>query len=197
MKQDTHYNMSHPASPTGSHGSNQSGWDYSTPSVALSPTSTVDYSSDGASYDTVKKSGTDQIRERGAAIRALALLDSTLQPDYKQPKSPLAKTARQAAAEKHEAYTKEKRETKRIIRELQKRNPPPGVTKRLVVEKPLEKMATSTRKVDKRVNAEDADETVAELKCQLERDMEKEATERALKMINFVSEIGSEGFQII
>jgi hypothetical protein len=186
--------MNHPVSPTGSHGSYQSCWEYSTPSLALSPTSTVDYSSDGASYDTVTKSGTDQIRERGAGIRALALLDSTLQPDYKKPASPHAKTARQAAIENHEAYTKEKRETKRIVRELKNNNPPPGVTKRIIAEKPLEKMATTTRKVDKRVNSEESAETVAELKCQLERDTEQWATKRALKMVD---SFASKGFHII
>jgi hypothetical protein len=145
---------------------------------------------DDTSHSGIEKSETDKIRERGATIRAHALLERALQPAR-------LKTARQAAEEKYQAELKEKRAVKKVLYDLKKNNPTAGIVKKLVVEKPLETMATSTRRVDKFAKAMEDPESVEKQKCTLVREMENDAKMRALQMVDFIHEEGSEGFQII
>jgi hypothetical protein len=177
-----------------SHGSEKS-----LPSNTLSPRSTI---VDSADVNTVaafegQKSETYLLRERGATIRANTLLENTLQPIHKAPKAQAPKTARQAATERYETRKKEKYEAKKIIMEIKKNNPPPGITKKLVVEKPLELRATSTRKSKKSEEEDDCAETIQEMKCTLTREIEKEATSKALELVELVKENCADKFMIV
>ncbi|KAI2498165.1 hypothetical protein MHU86_16308 [Fragilaria crotonensis] len=177
--------MTRPISPTNGDGSQQASWSYNTSSLTRSPTSTME----DTSYSGIENPKLIS-SVRGATIRAHALLERTLQPAR-------LKTARQAAEEKYQADLKEKRAVKKILYDLKKSNPTAGIVKKLVVEKPLETMATSTRRVDKFAKAMEDPESVAKQKCTLVREMENDAKMRALQMVDFIHEEGSEGFQII
>ena len=173
-----------PTSPAISGGTQQGSWDDNTASVALSPTSTIDYSSGGG----IGRSETGKPLERGAVIRANALLEQILLPSHKTTYPAFVKTVSQK---------KETWEAKKFRYEMDLANAHPGITKKLVADKPLESMATSTRKVNKHAKAMEGPESVEKQKCILDRAMEKEAKMRALKMVDFIQENGNEGFQII
>jgi hypothetical protein len=250
------YPMTPPISPQSNHGAPQTSWDYnSTPAGTLSPTSTAGYSDSREGIEVYEKSEIEQQRERGAAIKAMALLnkneggqvyksenaqnrergaaikamallnkneggqvyksensqnhergvtmkamtllDRNFGADHKETEPQGATTARQAASQRYNQKKKEKKEAKAFIYEMKNGNPAPGVTKKLTVEKGLEKMATSSRKVNRFFKATQDPETVAGMKCQLDLDKEKEATRKALNLLVLVSENGGEGFEII
>ena len=219
--------MTPPISPQSNHGAPQTSWDYnSTPAGTLSPTSTAGYSDSREGIEVYEKSEIEQQRERGAAIKAMALLNKNeggqvyksensqnhergvtmkamtllnrnFGADHKETEPQGATTARQAASQRYNQKKKEKKEAKAFIYEMKNGNPAPGVTKKLTVEKGLEKMATSSRKVNRFFKATQDPETVAGMKCQLDLDKEKEATRKALNLLVLVSENGGEGFEII
>ena len=130
-------------------------------------------------------------------MKAMTLLDRNFGADHKETEPQGATTARQAASQRYNQKKKEKKEAKAFIYEMKNGNPAPGVTKKLTVEKGLEKMATSSRKVNRFFKATQDPETVAGMKCQLDLDKEKEATRKALNLLVLVSENGGEGFEII
>jgi hypothetical protein len=184
--------MTRPTSPTNSIGAQQTPWGYNA-SLTRSPTSTMDCQSDGG----IEKSGTDKLRERGASIKAITLLEQTIRPLHPGMQPARVKTARQAAEEKYQAELREKRAVKKVLYDLKKSNPTSGIVKKLVVDKPLETMATSTRRVDKFAKAMEDPESVGKQKCLMVREMENHAKFRALEMVDFIHENGDEGFQII
>ena len=158
----------------------------------ISLMSTMDCNRDSG----IERSETAELRARGATIRANSLLEKTITP-HRAANLENLRTVRRAAEENHNAYKKEKRETKKIVNELKKANPHPGIVKKLVAEKPLEKMATSTRKVNKRAKAMEDPESVEKQKCAVLREMERDSQMRALKMVDIIREEGNEGLRII
>jgi hypothetical protein len=126
---------------------------------------------------------TERIRQRLSDIRGKALRENYSDNVQKHTKESHSKTIRQVATEKYEARKKEKGEINRIIQDLKKANPHPGKKKMLVPEKPLEQMATSTRRNSFDDREKDR-ENLELMKCQLIRDMEVEATSKALDLID-------------
>jgi hypothetical protein len=115
------------------------------------------------------KSSTDVYRQRGANIRALALLEVEITGTIQNPKA-------QAAAKKGEREREEKMEQKvRLKKEKEafaKRGPV------LVAKK-----AETTRKVKPSSEEDVGIETIAEMKCQLDLDREEQAKYKALSLL--------------
>lgn len=125
--------------------------------------------------------------ERGANMRALRLLDNAIAGEAHRPKHPQplrtgGKTARQAANEKYEKEKEERHRFQAMLKDV-KKHEKESQPKKLVSEKKMEKMATTTRKI--KVKPEDVrdPETVAGMKCELDIEREKHAEKIALKLV--------------
>lgn len=158
-----------PASPPHAYSQQQS--------VQRSPVSPAQSASsyDGENDASIPKSATDIVRQRGANMRALALLEVEVTgqaPATAKPTSAL--TARQAAIARHE----EKKRLARVNKEKEIfGNPEP------VLIAPTKKLAETTRKVKKMTDEERGMETVADFKCQMDLDLEQQAKMKALRLL--------------
>lgn len=120
--------------------------------------------------------------ERGANKKALQLLDITV-ADVTPAPAKSSKTVRQAMLEDYEQKKLEKLKTKDMIKAVKMHEKETRPVK-LVAEKKLEKMATTTRKTKRRPEDVRDPDTVAGMKSELEIEKAKEAEEKALKMMD-------------
>lgn len=120
--------------------------------------------------------------ERGANMKALLLLDKTVAGVAPAPTTGV-KTARQAISEQYEKRKQEKRNAKNMVKAVKMYDKETRPAK-LVAEKKLEKMATTTRKIKIRPEDVRDPDTVAGMKSELEVENEKDAKEKALKMMD-------------
>jgi len=95
---------------------------------------------------------------------------------------PMPKTARAAAAELYEIRQAEKTRVKIMVKEIKKQLPAKNIQKKLVVERPLESRATG-----RAVHVETDDEMLIEW-CQLDKDRQKDAARKALRMVEDVGD---------
>jgi hypothetical protein len=133
----------------------------------------------------VIKSDVDMERESMAENRALRLMDRAVgaKPQVRSSTAG-ALTARQAATKRDEMQKKIETESKiRHKEEREKMKPTP----KLAIAKPKERLATSTRKVKQSPEDDSAavfeEETVDDMKCQLDREREQEAEKKALRLL--------------
>jgi hypothetical protein len=160
-------------------------------------TSVVSTSFDGDDdYIDSLKSSTDVYRERGANLRALALLHNEVagngnRDDDHGPKEGLNKsqpvsalTARKAAVLKYEQQQKEKMALKTKLQSDIKTYVKCAPV--LVAARRQTKLAETTRKVQKVVTLKEDEgiDRIADMKCQLDLDREKEAMHKALRLLN-------------
>mmetsp|Transcript_11967 Transcript_11967/g.20285 ORF Transcript_11967/g.20285 Transcript_11967/m.20285 type:complete len:193 (-) Transcript_11967:421-999(-) len=184
-------NSSYALSPASSFDSG-----FSTPQ--LSPQSTFDY--DQPYGGAIPKSSSDLQRENVANMKALQLLQSTTSSGgvHKSVHRPL--NTRASAARRYEQQRRQEKENvDNMIREIKKNKKLPSITKTLTVPKPLEKMATTTRKI-KKTNSDERDpETVAGMMYPIEIDRQKEAEQKALRLVDSVMYIRAtkEGIEVI
>jgi hypothetical protein len=130
----------------------------------------------------IERKEIDMHRERGATMRALSLMDETSAGHDKaaqRPKPVSSLTARQAANINYEIRQKEKAEVRARYKEAKEMY---GKRVPILVAKKPEKKAETTRKMKPKTAADF--ETVAEMKCQAHLDREKEAQNKALKLLN-------------
>jgi hypothetical protein len=152
--------------------------------------SAVSTSFDGDdNYIDSLKSSTDVYRERGANFRALALLNVEVAGNgaeygpndgINKPQPVSALTIRRAAVFKYEQQQKEKSALK-LQGEMEtfaKRSPV------LVAPSSRNKLAETTRKIKKPLEEEEGIDRIADMKCQLDLDREKEAMRKALRLLN-------------
>lgn len=130
------------------------------------------------------KSATDVYRERGANMRALALLSlqvGGVAPNDK-PKPATALTARKAAILRYEQQQKErialKAKFKADKEAFGKREPV------LVAPSRRRKLAETTRKVKRPSDEDEGMDTITDMKCQLDLDREEQAKNRAIRLLN-------------
>jgi hypothetical protein len=139
------------------------------------------YDGDEEYIDSLKSS-TDVYRERGANLRALALLDvevAGVEP-YDKPKPGSAMTARKAAILNYEQQQKEKSalKLKSEMETFAKRAPV------LVAPSRKNKLAETTRKVKKPSEEDFGIDNIADMKSQLDLDREQQAMHKALRLLN-------------
>lgn len=152
---------------------------------AINIASAISTSFDGDDdYIDSLKSSVDVYRERGANLRALALLNKQVggvEPDDR-PKPVSALTARKAAILKYELQQKEKNALKTKLNSdmetYAKRAPV------LVAPSRRKKVAETTRKVKKPSEEEEGIDKIADMKCQLDLDREEQAMNKALRLLN-------------
>jgi hypothetical protein len=149
-----------------------------TPS-SVSSASTGDYPSLPSELGKVEviKSDLDMERERLAENRALRLMGQVVGAKPQVRSAAGALTARQAAIKRAEMQ-------KRIGTESEERGKIKP-TPKLATPKPKERLATSTRKIKQSPEsaAEFEEETVDDMKCQLDREREQEAEKKALRLL--------------
>lgn len=163
---------------------------FTTPEKMKEPVPIVDYDDcSDAEGELVRdfKSQTALDVERGANMRALRLMDDAIageahKPTHPQPLRTGAKTARKAAIEKYEMEKEERHKIQAMLKEV-KKHEKESQPKKLVRDKKMEKMATTTRKIKLKPEDVRDPETVAGMKCELEIEREKHAEEKALKLV--------------
>jgi hypothetical protein len=128
-------------------------------------------------------------REKKAQMKAMAMM--TVQHGG-APSSSL--TAKQGAGLRYDAQQSQEAETKRLVNEM-KKDSNDYVTKKLVAARGMESQATTSRKKIGKWFGNTRDPDMQELKCQLEREREKDAERKALKYLKVYET--EEGFQIM
>jgi len=142
------------------------------------------------------KGSMDKVRERGANIRALALLDATVGCDVsaaaRMASDPLPKsstmTKQQHSAILREAAIVKYKEKKRMQANLRASGKPvskPAPAPAPVVKQDQEALAESSRKIAKAAEDFRDPETVAGMKGQLDVEREERAKKRALQIMKY------------
>jgi hypothetical protein len=159
---------------------------HTTSLVDIASTMSTSYDGDDDGYIASLKSSTDVYRERGASLRALALLNVDIAgvAPNDQPRPYSGMTAGRAAALKYEQQQKQKIAYKAAdtLKQASFKRAPI-----LVAPSRRNKLAETTRKVKKpsaEVEADFGIDSIADMKCQMDLDREEMAQRKALRLLN-------------
>eukprot|EP00540_Astrosyne_radiata_P018437 CAMPEP_0116864544 /NCGR_PEP_ID=MMETSP0418-20121206/24883_1 /TAXON_ID=1158023 /ORGANISM="Astrosyne radiata, Strain 13vi08-1A" /LENGTH=171 /DNA_ID=CAMNT_0004499781 /DNA_START=48 /DNA_END=563 /DNA_ORIENTATION=+ len=163
--------MSSIVSPVSPVSGSESSFDYGDSNSNGSPRSALQYGDDEHGAGTIGRIG-------------FASGDDPLQPSL---------TVRQAAEQRYQKRKKEKAEAKSMVHAIKLDMAPKGIKKKLVMAKSLEKKATTTRKIAKSPDDVKDPESISGMKCQLELDRQRDAEKKALKLVDDLRDVGSDG----